>query len=73
VQRPWRPTNTSGSPSSRPRNALPWRDLAALLRRAIGNAIADHAAAATRDRRMFFDHGLVDAATIASCHQIDSR
>jgi predicted ATPase len=55
------------------RNALPWRDLAAFLRRAIGNAIADHAAAATRDRRMFCDRGLVDAATIASCHQIDSR
>jgi hypothetical protein len=26
------------------RNALPWRDLAAFWRRAIGNAIADHAA-----------------------------
>ena len=36
------------------RNALPWRDLATSLRRAIGNAIADHAAAAaTRDGRMF--------------------
>jgi hypothetical protein len=31
--------------------------IAALLRRAIGNAIADHAAEATRDRRIFFDRG----------------
>jgi predicted ATPase len=44
-------------------SALPWRDLAAFLRRAIGAAIADHAAAAAHDGWTFFDRGLVDAAT----------
>jgi hypothetical protein len=62
-----------GSPSSRLRNALPRRGLAKFRRSAIGNAIADHAAAVTRDVRMFFDHGLADAAAVASCHQIDSQ
>ncbi len=44
-------------------NALPWRDLAAFLRRAIAIAIADHAAAAGNAGWTFFDRGLVDAAS----------
>lgn len=43
-------------------SALPWIDLAAFLRRAIGMAIADHAAAVAHDGRTFFDRGLIDAA-----------
>ncbi|MCI4591214.1 AAA family ATPase [Sphingobium sp. BYY-5] len=44
-------------------SALPWLDLAAFLRRAIDMALADWAAAADRDGWVFFDRGLVDAAS----------
>lgn len=43
--------------------ALPWVDLAAFLRRAINMALADRAAAASHAGWVFFDRGLVDAAS----------
>lgn len=54
-------------------NALPWRDLAAFRRRAIGNAIADHARRPLAKAGCSSTAGLVDAAAVASCHQIDSQ
>jgi predicted ATPase len=42
--------------------ALPWVDLAAFARRAVDMALADRAAAASREGWVFFDRGLVDAA-----------
>lgn len=46
-------------------SALPWVDLAAFLRRAIDMALSDHAAvaAAAQEGWVFFDRGLVDAAS----------
>lgn len=43
--------------------ALPWVDLTAFLHRAIGMALADRAAAAEHDGWVFFDRGLIDAAS----------
>lgn len=43
--------------------ALPWVDGAAFARRAIEMALADRAAAAGREGLVFFDRGLVDAAS----------
>lgn len=43
--------------------ALPWDDLAAFLRRAIDMALADRAAAMSHAGWVFFDRGLVDAAS----------
>ena len=43
--------------------ALPWRDLAAFARRAIAMAIDDRAAVAGRSGLVFFDRGLIDAAS----------
>jgi predicted ATPase len=44
-------------------NALPWGDLAMFLRRAIDMALADHVAAVEQKGWVFFDRGLVDAAS----------
>lgn len=44
-------------------SALPWLDLAAFLRRAIDMALADRAAAEDHNGWVFFDRGLVDAAS----------
>lgn len=44
-------------------NALPWGDLAMFLRRAIDIALADHVAAVEQKGWVFFDRGLVDAAS----------
>lgn len=43
--------------------ALPWVNLAAFLHRAIEMALADRAAAADHDGWVFFDRGLIDAAS----------
>lgn len=43
--------------------ALPWVDLAAFLHRAIDMALADRVAAAEHDGWVFFDRGLIDAAS----------
>lgn len=43
--------------------ALPWVDGPAFARRAIALALADRAAAETTPGRVFFDRGLVDAAS----------
>jgi predicted ATPase len=43
--------------------ALPWLDLAAFLRRAIAVALADRQAALATAGWVFFDRGLVDAAS----------
>jgi predicted ATPase len=43
--------------------ALPWIDQAAFARRAIEMAIADRAAAQTHTGWVFFDRGLIDAAS----------
>jgi predicted ATPase len=43
--------------------ALPWSDYAAFLRRAIDMALIDLATAAEREGWVFFDRGLVDAAS----------
>lgn len=43
--------------------ALPWVDLAAFLRRAVEMALADRTAAADEPGWVFFDRGLVDAAS----------
>ena len=43
--------------------ALPWVDGAAFLRRAIEMALADRAAARTQEGWVFFDRGLIDAAS----------
>jgi predicted ATPase len=43
--------------------ALPWVDGAAFLRRAIGVALADRAAAKAHQGWVFFDRGLIDAAS----------
>src|SRR5215470_5862573 len=43
-------------------SALPWRDAAAFLRRAIAIALADLALARALDGWVFFDRGLIDAA-----------
>ncbi|TNM62935.1 AAA family ATPase [Aliirhizobium smilacinae] len=42
--------------------SLPWVDLAAFARRAIGTSIADRAEAAANRGWTFFDRGLIDAA-----------
>jgi predicted ATPase len=44
-------------------SALPWVDGAAFARRAIEMALADRAAASRLDGWVFFDRGLIDAAT----------
>ncbi|MYZ46771.1 AAA family ATPase [Propylenella binzhouense] len=44
-------------------SALPWVDLAAFLRRAIDMALADRTTAARHEGWVFFDRGLVDAAS----------
>lgn len=43
--------------------ALPWLDLEAFLRRAIEMSIADHEGAASETGFVFFDRGLIDAAS----------
>jgi predicted ATPase len=43
--------------------ALPWLDAEAFIRRAIAMALADHAAAPDDSSWVFFDRGLVDAAS----------
>lgn len=43
--------------------ALPWVDLAAFFRRAVDMALADRVAAAGHEGWVFFDRGLVDAAS----------
>lgn len=43
--------------------ALPWVNLAAFLHRAIDMALSDHAAATALDGWVFFDRGLIDAAS----------
>ncbi|PWB83698.1 MAG: ATPase [Methylocystaceae bacterium] len=43
--------------------ALPWVDLAAFLHRAIEMALVDRTAAADHDGWVFFDRGLIDAAS----------
>jgi predicted ATPase len=43
--------------------ALPWMDMAAFARRAIELSLADRDAARALPGRVFFDRGLVDAAT----------
>jgi len=43
-------------------SALPWRDVAAFLRRAIALSLADRDAAPSQDW-VFFDRGLIDAAS----------
>jgi len=47
--------------SSRDGTALPWKDTAAFLRRAIATSLADRAAA-TLEGWVFFDRGLIDAS-----------
>lgn len=42
-------------------DALPWTDMTAFARRAIGMAIEDHGAASAQPGWTFFDRGLVDA------------
>lgn len=42
--------------------ALPWKDVAAFLRRAIDLALADRVEASRLEGRVFFDRGLIDAA-----------
>ena len=44
-------------------SALPWVDTAAFLRRAIAMSLADRVSARTLEGWVFFDRGLVDAAT----------
>lgn len=44
-------------------SALPWVDLAAFLRRAIDMALADRMSVADHEGWVFFDRGLVDAAS----------
>ena len=44
-------------------SALPWLDPAAFLRRALALALADYAAAIASDGWVFFDRGLIDAAS----------
>jgi predicted ATPase len=44
-------------------NLLPWIDLAAFARRAIDVAIADRAAMADHEGPVFFDRGVIDAAS----------
>ena len=44
-------------------DALPWADLAAFLRRAIAMALRDREEAADHQGWVFFDRGLVDAAS----------
>lgn len=44
-------------------DALPWVDLSAFLRRAIEIAVADLKAASDHDGWVFFDRGLIDAAS----------
>lgn len=44
-------------------SALPWMDMAAFTRRAIATAIADRDAASAIDGWVFFDRGLIDAAS----------
>lgn len=43
--------------------ALPWVNLASFLHRAIEVALSDHTAAASHDGWVFFDRGLIDAAS----------
>ena len=43
--------------------ALPWLDAAAFARRAIATALADRAAAKSQPGWVFFDRGLIDAAS----------
>lgn len=43
--------------------ALPWVDMAAFTRRAVAMALADRDAAGTSDGWVFFDRGLIDAAS----------
>jgi len=44
-------------------SALPWVDLTAFLRRAIDMSLSDREAAAARAGIVFFDRGLIDAAS----------
>ncbi|MBB6485252.1 AAA family ATPase [Rhizobium lusitanum] len=44
-------------------SALPWEDLTAFLRRAIDMSLADRDAATKRAGIVFFDRGLIDAAS----------
>jgi len=44
-------------------SALPWVDLNAFLHRAIDLALEDRTAASAHDRWVFFDRGLIDAAS----------
>lgn len=43
-------------------SALPWKDTAAFLRRAVAMSLADRAAATSQEGWVFFDRGLIDAA-----------
>lgn len=49
--------------TSRGGSAFPWVDMAAFLRRAIAVSLADRDAASATDGWVFFDRGLVDAAS----------
>lgn len=48
--------------------ALPWRDLAAFARRAIVMALADREAMRDHPGPVFFDRGLIDAASALEAH-----
>lgn len=48
--------------SLRDGRAVPWKDMAAFLRRAMDMALADLAGATTEAEWVFFDRGLIDAA-----------
>jgi predicted ATPase len=49
-------------------DALPWRDFAAFARRAIAMALADRAARRDDEGLVFFDRGLIDAASALEAH-----
>lgn len=49
-------------------NALPWQDLAAFLKRAIALALSDRAARRDHPGPVFFDRGLIDAASALEAH-----
>lgn len=49
-------------------SALPWQDLAAFARRAIDMALADREAMQDHPGLVFFDRGLIDAASALDAH-----
>jgi predicted ATPase len=49
-------------------SALPWQDIAAFARRAINMALADRQAMQDHPGLVFFDRGLIDAASALEAH-----